>query len=832
MNRLRGLMLGGLVTVLATAHCALASAVVGTQFTWTGLAPIATPNWSSASNWTSGAPTSAQSIDMLEFPDLSGACNSGTQTCTTSTNDLTALSVGAMSIDGPGYQLAGNAINLGSGGLSTTATAATNTLVNIPFALTADQTWSISGVPGSSSYQALATVQQPVTGSGHALTIHLANHGFLGLVGAGNDVGAIDITGTATSPQFPDDNGSVAVTSALNSTSGHAISVTRAALQPNGTVGPLSIHSGGLRVGFNPGTRTVSTPSLTLDATSTTSFYIFGTGSTAGTDYSQLQSTGAISLAGAPQVSDQDPSCAVLTLGHTYRFMSTTGTLSGTFSGNTEIPITPYPGCTSTGRDLQLSYDATGVTATVVAVSGDTTPPTITITSPIDGQHYAFGTTINASYSCADAGGSGIASCTASTIDPSVGTHAFTVNATDVATNTNTKTIHYTVDATADTTAPTITITSPVDGHHYAPGASIAADFSCDDGDGSGVDTCDALTGIDTSVGTHAYTVAATDFAGNSSSKTVHYTVDAVADTTPPAITITAPVEGAHFALASVQNAVASCTDAGGSGIATCDYVAGLDTSTPGARTFTVVASDNAGNSATKSVNYVVDPDTTPPTIAITSPADGQHYTFGAGIPALYDCADTGGSQIDSCGALTAIDPSVGTHVFTVRATDGAGNVTLKSSTYTVDAPAPSGGGASGAGGSSGGGTSPVGGGSGGTTPTGGGTSTGTGAGGAAATTPKFASTSRASVLGIARGVTVSISGLKPGSTVELRVRRGPRTIKIIKATASAAGKATLKIKLTRAQLRTLKGKTLTLRYATTAANGKKKVIVRTLKVV
>jgi hypothetical protein len=64
-----------------------------------------------------------------------------------------------------------------------------------------------------------------------------------------------------------------------------------------------------------------------------------------------------------------------------------------------------------------------------------------------------------------------------------------------------------------------------------------------------------------------------------------------------------------------------------------------------------------------------------------------------------------------------------------------------------------------------------------------------------------------------------------------LQIRRGLRTIKTLRATANAAGKATFKIRLTRAQLRTLRGKTLTLRFSTTAANGKKKVVTKRLRV-
>lgn len=80
----------------------------------------------------------------------------------------------------------------------------------------------------------------------------------------------------------------------------------------------------------------------------------------------------------------------------------------------------------------------------------DTTPPTIALSTPVDGAHYPLGASVNAGYSCQD--GSGVASCTGTvpqghTIDTgSLGTKAFTVTATDTAHNQASKTVHYTVD--------------------------------------------------------------------------------------------------------------------------------------------------------------------------------------------------------------------------------------------------------------------------------------------------------------------------------------------------------------------------------------------------
>ena len=155
----------------------------------------------------------------------------------------------------------------------------------------------------------------------------------------------------------------------------------------------------------------------------------------------------------------------------------------------------------------------------------------------------------------------------------------------------------------------------------------------------------------------------------------------------PPTITINSPVRGAGTTTlnAAITGAYACGDEAGGSAIATCAAAGPVDTSTPGPKTYTVNAADNANNHATKTVNYTVDPDTTPPTITITSPVDNQHYAYGSTIAATYNCDDPGGSGVATCIAATAIDTTVGTHAYTVNATDNASNAASKTIHYTVD---------------------------------------------------------------------------------------------------------------------------------------------------
>jgi hypothetical protein len=158
-------------------------------------------------------------------------------------------------------------------------------------------------------------------------------------------------------------------------------------------------------------------------------------------------------------------------------------------------------------------------------------------------------------------------------------------------------------------------------------------------------------------------------------------------DTTPPEITVTVPAEGQVFD--SSQGPVATsfgCADEpGGSGVASCDGDATLDTTKHGDQSFTVHTTDHAGNATTKIINYRV-VDRIPPQITITAPTAGQHVPLHSTLPSSFGCTDDGGSLIYTCTGTQIIEsPEPGPHVFTVVAIDTDGNRTTKSVPYVVD---------------------------------------------------------------------------------------------------------------------------------------------------
>jgi hypothetical protein len=100
----------------------------------------------------------------------------------------------------------------------------------------------------------------------------------------------------------------------------------------------------------------------------------------------------------------------------------------------------------------------------------------------------------------------------------------------------------------------------------------------------------------------------------------------AALDNAPPSVSITTPANGATFQQGQVVGAAYACSDdANGTGIAACAGPVppggGIDTSTPGPKSFTVNASDVAGNAAglTHTYTVVAPPPPPPPPGRITA---------------------------------------------------------------------------------------------------------------------------------------------------------------------------------------------------------------------
>jgi hypothetical protein len=321
--------------------------------------------------------------------------------------------------------------------------------------------------------------------------------------------------------------------------------------------------------------------------------------------------------------------------------------------------------------------------------------PQVQIASPTDGGFYFVGQNAAVAYFCTSET-SFVVACVGSQpnftyLDTSTpGVHQLSVTATDFAGLQTTATVAYTV---LDFTRPTIALGAPADGAAYELGANVTVDFSCDDGaGGSGIQYCAGTlpngSPLDTSkLGTFRFDVTAVDGANNLQAIMATYRV---VDLTPPSIAISTPSDGATYALGDRVAVRYTCADAG-SGLHSCvgsqQKGALLDTSHLGAFTFTVSAADLSGNTATSSTTYRI---VSPPSIAITTPANGATFVQDAIVAADYSCVnhEDGPAPSTCIGDVprgARVDTSVvGTQTFTVSATDGSQNASTVTSVYRV----------------------------------------------------------------------------------------------------------------------------------------------------
>ena len=405
-------------------------------------------------------------------------------------------------------------------------------------------------------------------------------------------------------------------------------------------------------------------------------------------------------------------------------------TLTGLSDGLHTIKIITYDSSNNKGIDE-------------VTIWVDFTPPTVTITSPSDGQNFPdVPSDVSVTWTGSDnyeldhyevrcynsSWDSGWINVylNMSYVFSNLGSGSYTaeVKAYDTAGNTDTDTVSFSV-GTSDTNPPTVTITSPSDGSVFDTD-SITVQWTSNDAesginhheiylDGSAVDTnipasqtSYTLTGLGD--GSHTIEVRAVDNAGNTGSDSVSITVD----TTPPTITISSPNDGDIFDTDTI-----TVTWSGSDSTTGIDHYEiydngnAVDTNIPasqtsytltglgdGSHTIEVRAVDGAGNTGSDSVSITVD--TTAPTVTITSPSDGaildnstvvvqwsgSDATTGIDHYELY----LDGSPVDtnipsSQNSYTLSGLGDGSHTIEVRAVDGAGNTGSDSVSITIQEP-------------------------------------------------------------------------------------------------------------------------------------------------
>jgi hypothetical protein len=345
----------------------LASAASATDYTWSGEGLAAADTWSNAANWSGGsAPPASASIGTLSFPTLTPPLTnndcfgaSPLDACYASLNDVSGLSFNQWQIAGQGasYTISGQGLTLGSGGLAFTASGGQGVVAEIatPLALDASQTWEI-GKPHEES--ADLEVSGQLSGENANLTIDLNSLRRLtlgepnSLSQADDELGNVVINGMVMEMGGVVHRTPVELQAQLNTTDGHMLTVHNAELGVDGT-GPLTVTNstvgldGSATGAVSLSDSLVSTeqnsyfaPSFSLEGASSLEFTVGREGTTPGTNYSQVTSSGRVALGGAAlELLDKAfvegaGECSPPVTGQVYTLISATE-IMGTFS---EIP--------------------------------------------------------------------------------------------------------------------------------------------------------------------------------------------------------------------------------------------------------------------------------------------------------------------------------------------------------------------------------------------------------------------------------------------------------------------------------------------------------------
>ncbi len=200
-----------------------------------------------------------------------------------------------------------------------------------------------------------------------------------------------------------------------------------------------------------------------------------------------------------------------------------------------------------------------------------------------------------------------------------------------------------------DKTAPLITSSATAGGNPYSAGnwtnQNVTVSFDCTDS-GSGVGSVTQPVTLSGEGANQSANGVCTDVAGNNANNSF---ANVKIDKTAPTISVTAPTSG-NYLLNQAVTVSFTCTDSL-SGVSSCTGTtangSSLDTASPGAKTFTVNASDNAGNSASPTtVNYTVNFG-----LVVLFDQTKAHKS-GSTVPIKIRLVDANGANVSSAGTV------------------------------------------------------------------------------------------------------------------------------------------------------------------------------------
>ena len=211
--------------------------------------------------------------------------------------------------------------------------------------------------------------------------------------------------------------------------------------------------------------------------------------------------------------------------------------------------------------------------------------------------------------------------------------------------------------------------------------------------------------------GDYTYTITAVDGTGNEQSASATFTV-AIPDESKPVIENLAPANGANIKTDSTtisfdvtDNDLSTVTlNFDGTDVTTTNsgntYSYSATGLTDGDYTYTITAVDGTGNEQSASATFTVElPDTTDPTISITSPTDGTKVTTDSQVIQFTASDNIGLSSVSitfddteislpvsgTSYSYTATGLSDGTYTYTVKAVDTSNNEATDSGNFIVE---------------------------------------------------------------------------------------------------------------------------------------------------
>jgi hypothetical protein len=285
------------------------------------------------------------------------------------------------------------------------------------------------------------------------------------------------------------------------------------------------------------------------------------------------------------------------------------------------------------------------------------------------------------------------------------GAHAFAVRAKDRAGNVDASpSIHaWSVDtSTPDTTllsGPVGAVASQSATFEFiSPDAGSGATFECAL-DGAAFAACSSPVSYPSlSMGQHTFAVRVRDSVGNYDPTPATRTW--VIDATPPETMITAgptgtvPMASVSISFTANENIVSFTCSLDGAAMQPCTSPFNATNLAQGAHTFAVQATDEAGNTDPSPATVSFTVDTVAPDIMFVG-GPNNNDTVGPRILYLFTVSEgtvecsVDGAPFMACGSPFGFNAAAGAHSFSVRSTDGAGNSTTATRTFTVACSAP-----------------------------------------------------------------------------------------------------------------------------------------------